>query len=87
MGVPLTWFRRPVRERFPDVVDQRLTTHGEELARLLADGDPTVVVNLRIRHVAGEDGRCRGCHASQTPVSIWPCLLRNLADRAARLCP
>ena len=66
-------------------MDQRLSSRGEELARLLADGDPTVIVNLRADHVAGDDRRSRGCHSSQTPVPVWPCTLRNLAERAAVL--
>jgi hypothetical protein len=62
-----------------------LTSSGETLARLLADGDPAVVAALLADHVAREDGRCRGCRNSQAPMPTWPCTLRVLADRAAAL--
>ncbi|MGE3288284.1 MAG: hypothetical protein AB7J32_19605 [Pseudonocardia sp.] len=36
---------------------------------------PTTQARLRERHVAGPDGRCRGCSSATQPAPRWPCTL------------
>ena len=45
------------------------------------------VVYIRDVHVSADDGSCRGC-CTQMAVTVWPCILRRLADDVlARLIP
>jgi hypothetical protein len=37
---------------------------------------------LLVVHVAGADGRCRGCPSSQHAAPRWPCRLAELAGAA-----
>ena len=52
-----------------------------EAARLVA-GDSGAAQRMLTAHVAGPDGRCRGC--GQRPVS-WPCVLVAIARQALRV--
>lgn len=64
----------------PSMSDERarFMAAAHEIARL-----PGVVGALRAAHVAGPDGRCRGCPSAHSVAPHWPCRLRLLADRAS----
>lgn len=46
---------------------------------------PEVWTALLRLHVAGRDGRCRGCHSQVRAAPHWPCTLYRAAAHARRI--
>lgn len=53
-----------------------------EAARIVG-GWPRVLTRLLDTHVAGPDGRCRGCTSQVSLAPQWPCPLTEFARLAA----
>lgn len=60
----------------------RFLAAAREIARM-----PNVVAGLQAAHIAGTDGRCRGCPSTHSVAPRWPCRLRMLADHATDPAP
>lgn len=73
---------RPARSG-PDRGRASLAAMTDALVHALAQW-PDVVLRLLDAHVAGPDGRCRGCTSQVRPAPRWPCRLADLAARAAQ---
>jgi hypothetical protein len=62
-----------------------VTHHHLRRAAEIVAGWPSVVTALTDRHVAGPDGRCRGCPSSTSAAPRWPCRLAELARLATQV--
>lgn len=60
----------------------RFLAAAHEIARM-----PEVAASLTRAHVAGPDGRCRGCPSTRAAAPRWPCRLSTLAELATRCAP
>jgi len=67
------------------LVRGRTMPNVTDLPALLADM-PGVVEGLLAAHVPDDRGRCAGCSGQRaTGAPVWPCTLRNVAERASRI--